>query len=105
MIITIKKNPFYFIQNNLKNIEIRLLKSQFLHLQLHDTIIFKYFNQTITRIVKNIKIYNSFEDLYNNENIYNITPQIKSKENFIQHYTNIYKNYNLKKYKIIAIYI
>lgn len=105
MIITIKKDPFYFIENNLKNIEVRLLKSQFLHLQINDTIVFKYSNQTITRIVKNIKIYNCFEDLYNNENIYNITPQIKSKENFIQHYINIYKNYIIKNYKIIAIYI
>lgn len=52
-----------------------------------------------------IHLNDSFEELYDKENINNITPNINSKDEFIKHYKSIYKKYNLNNFKVIALFI
>ena len=107
MIITIRKIPFENILRNLKHIEIRLLKPPFNQLRVNDKIIFIHGIRKITKKIKNIKIYDSFENIYELEMIDLITPQFTSisKENFVNYYNTIYKKYNIQNFKIIAIFI
>lgn len=88
MNIFIKQTPLENIEDGYKTVEIRL-----------------YRNNSISKKVKDIKLFNSFEDLYNLENIECILPGINSKECFINHYQNIYKNYKLDYFKVVAFYI
>jgi ASC-1-like (ASCH) protein len=105
MDISLRVIPFNNIVNNLKTIEVRLYRGIFTKIKINDIIKFTSNDRTITKKIKNIKLYNSFEELYNSENINNITPSIKSKECFINHYEDIYKNYNTKNHKVIALFI
>lgn len=105
MNISIRIEPFNNIVNNLKTIEVRLFRGIFTEIKKNDIITFKSRGTILKKKVKDIKLYNSFEELYNFENIKDITPTINSKKEFINHYENIYKNYNISKYKIIALFI
>ena len=105
MNISIRDEPFNNIANNLKFIEIRLFRGIFTKIKKNDIITFKSRGKTLIKKVKDIKLYNSFEELYNLENIKNITPTINSKKDFINHYENIYKNYKLINFKVIALFI
>ena len=105
MNISIRIEPFNNISNNLKTIEVRLFRGIFTEIKKNDIIIFTSRGTILKKKVKDIKLYNSFEELYNLENITNITPDIKSKEEFINHYKYIYKNYKIKNFKVIALFI
>tara|TARA_Y100000590_G_scaffold470342_2_gene663902 strand:+ start:3875 stop:4192 length:318 start_codon:yes stop_codon:yes gene_type:complete len=105
MNISIKIEPFNNILNNLKFIEVRLFRGIFTEIKKNDIIMFTSRGKSIIKKIKNIKLYNSFEELYNLENVKDITPTINSKKEFINHYENIYKNYNVKKFKVIALFI
>jgi ASC-1-like (ASCH) protein len=105
MKIYLREKPLDDIIKNNKNIEIRLYRGIFTKIKINDIITFHSLNKNIVKNIKDIKLYNSFEELYNLENINNITPDIKSKSGFINHYNNIYKNYNLKNFKVIALFI
>ena len=105
MNISIKPEPFDHIKNGSKTIEVRLYRKIFEKIKVNDTITFYNNNRSLIKNIKNMKLYNSFEDLYNSENINLITPQLKSKEDFIYHYNNIYKNIDINKFKVLALFI
>mgnify|MGYP001341563568 CR=1 FL=1 len=105
MNISIKPEPFDNIKNGRKTIEVRLYRKLFEEIKVNDNITFYSKNGSILKNVKNIKLYNSFEHLYNSENINLITPHLKSKEDFIYHYKNIYKNIDKNKFKVVALFI
>ena len=105
MNISIRIEPFNNISNNLKTIEVRLFRGIFTEIRKNDIIIFTSRGKILKKKVKDIKLYNSFEELYNLENVNNITPDVKSKEDFINHYKDIYKNYKIKNFKVIALFI
>ena len=105
MNISIRDEPFNNIKNNLKFIEIRLFRGIFTKIKKDDVIIFKSREKILKKKVKDIKLYNSFEELYNLENIRDITPTINSKKEFISHYENIYKNFKVINFKVVALFI
>lgn len=105
MDIYLRDKPLNNIIKDYKKIEVRLYRGIFTKIKVNDIITFNSSNKSIKKNIKDIKLYNSFEELYDLENVNNITPNIKSKESFIAHYENIYKKYNLKKFKVIALFI
>jgi ASC-1-like (ASCH) protein len=105
MNISIRHEPFNNIANNLKLIEVRLFRGIFTKIKKDDVLIFKSRGKILKKKVKDIKLYNSFEELYNLENVRDITPTINSKKEFIRHYKNIYKNFKVINCKVIALFI
>jgi len=83
MNIFIKQTPLENIEDGYKTVEIRLYRNIFKTIKINDIINFKSKNNSISKKVKDIKLFNSFEDLYNLENIECILPGINSKECFI----------------------
>lgn len=105
MNISIKPEPFDNIKNGKKTIEVRLYRKIFERIKVNNNITFYSKNGSLLKNIKNIKLYNSFEDLYNSENINFITPNIYCKEKFINHYKNIYKNVDINNFKVVALFI
>lgn len=105
MNISIKPDAFNNIKNGIKTIEVRLYRKIFENCKINDNIIFHSKNGSILKNIRDIKLYKSFEDLYNLENINLITPHLKSKDEFIRHYNHIYKNVDINKFIVIALFI
>lgn len=105
MNISIRETLFYNINNGYKNIEVRLYRGIFESININDIVTFCYNDNKITRKINNLKLYSSFEELYDKEDINNITPNINSKDEFLKHYKSIYKKYNLNNFKVIALFI
>ena len=104
-IIFIKKTPYELIEKEIKTNEVRLYRSMFKNITDKSILTFKNDENKITKKVNNIVLYDSFEELLSHENIKKTLPLVLSKEEGILYYNNLYKNYKLKKFKVMAIHL
>jgi len=104
-IIFIKKTPYELIEKEIKTIEVRLYRGMFKNITTKSILTFKNDENKITKKVKNIVLYDSFQELLSHENIKKTLPLISNKEEGILYYNNLYKNYKLKKFKVMAIHL
>ena len=109
MNISLKPTPFNNIKNLTKTIEVRLYRGPFTSINNNDIVIFHSSNGHIAKKIKDTKIFDSFENLFdelnNLGNINLVTPHISTREDFINHYKYIYKHVDINKFKVIAFFI
>ena len=96
--ITIKTQAFNNIKSGTKKIEGRLYRDIFTKIKIGDTIIFhdKLNDEKLSKIIKKLVIFDSFEMFLNSYPLENILPSKKNIEEGIKHYNEIYKNVNKK---------
>lgn len=96
--ITIKTQAFNNIKNETKKIEGRLYRGIFTKINIGNTIIFhdKLNDEKLSKIVKKLVIFDSFEIFLNSYPLKNILPGKKTIEEGIKHYNKIYKIVNKK---------
>lgn len=96
-ILGIKKKYFFDIKNNLKNLEARCNYSSLSRLNVGDEIEFQYQQEVCVKIIKDIRIYHSIEDMLNKENITSLLPGVNSLRDALKIYSSIYSEMKVKK--------
>jgi len=104
-IIFIKKTPYELIEKEIKTVEVRLFRGIFKNITDKTILTFKNDSNKITKKVKKIVLYDSFEELLSHENIKETLPLVTNCEEGNLYYNNLYKNYNLKNFKVMAIHL
>lgn len=105
--LRLNKKPFESIRNKTKTVEMRLYDEKRQRIKPGDTILFKLRDnesETIKVLVKNIKVFKNFEELYKNYDKVSLgyredeTASFKDMEEY-------YSTYEQKKYGVVAIEI
>jgi len=96
---------FDFIKNEIKTIEGRIKKGLYRELKVGDEI--QIFNieelESVRALVKDIRNYDSFEELLNNEEIKKVLPNVDSVDEGVVVYREFYTEDQEKEFGVIAI--
>ncbi|MBU1046738.1 ASCH domain-containing protein [Patescibacteria group bacterium] len=103
-----RAEPYFgFIKDGLKTIEGRIKKGLYTELKVGDEI--QVFNneetESLMALVKDIRNYNSFEDLLNSEDIKKVLPNTDSVEEGVEIYREFYTEDQENEFGVIAIEI
>lgn len=104
MNMKLQRKYFDLINIGIKKYEIRLLDEKRSKLRIGDTIQFTYMNYHLLTIVTNLKIYNSFEELLNEINSFEIGLS-NNKSKALKELYSIYPVNHDHKFKVLAIEI
>ena len=100
----IKKQPFLYIKDNIKTIEVRQYKGFIKTLKENQNINLVNKNQTIQKTILKIKQYNNLKQLLENTKLNKINPNLVSFQNPITYFQKYYKLDKLDK-PFVAIYL
>lgn len=104
MNMKLQRKYFDLINIGIKKYEIRLLDEKRSKLRIGDTIQFTCMNYHLLTIVTNLKIYNSFEELLNEINSFEIGLS-NNKSKALKELYSIYPVNHDHKFKVLAIEI
>ena len=103
---SLREPSFSLVKNNKKRIEGRLYKNTFRKINTNDII--NFYNckkESIMVKVINIRRYNSFMEMLDNENIKLFNPNSKNINDSLEIYRNIYNNQDEKNFGVIVFEI
>ena len=104
MNMKLQRKYFDLINMGIKKYEVRLLDEKRSKLRVGDTIQFTYMNYCVLTIITNLKIYNSFEQLLNEIDSFEIGLS-RNKSKALKELYSIYPINNDHKFKVLAIKI
>lgn len=97
--ITIQEPYFSQIKNGQKTIEGRMSSKKYREIKKGDRILI---NKRLPALVEEVKIFSSFEKMFDHYGLEKCLPEVKSTEEGLKVYESFYKNEDVIKYGVIA---